>query len=361
MPCTACSWAGGATGPDRDRVATTETVQPEEQIEQALEAFAEGAIPHERKFTADELAAEAGVDGELARRLRRAMGLPDVPDEEAAFFEEDLHALEKAKALMDQDGLSPAEILHLTRTLGLASARMAEAVVGFWVDRVTAVVAEGGGEPLSTPPEQRVSDLVLVVGYLLRRHLLDSVSRKLAETVGTNGGGRSLAVGFADLVGFTSLSEQLSDTETAELIERFEVLANDIVVGGGGRVVKMIGDEVMFWSDPTLIAEIAVSLAESFDSPELPSVRVGVAVGSVLAQSGDLYGPVVNLASRATMAARPGTVLVSPALAELLADDGRYSVRAIRPHKLKGIGTVELSVLRRASTDQQEYRARGHK
>jgi adenylate cyclase len=323
-------------------------VQPEHRLEEALEAFAEGAIPHERKFTADELAEAAGFDGALARRLRRAMGLPDVPDGESAFFEEDLRALQKAKELMDEDGLSSAEILHLTRTLGLAAARMADAVVGFWVDRVTSDVAAGREQAVSTPPEKRVDDLEVVVGYLLRRHLLDSVSRKLAEASGSEGG-HSVAVGFADLVGFTSLSEQLSDTETAELIESFEVLAHDIVVGGGGRVVKMIGDEVMFSADPALIGEIAVSLAESFASPDLPSVRVGVASGCVVAHSGDLYGPVVYLASRATMAARPGTVLISPALAEMLAGDERFTVRPIRPHKLKGIGTVELSFLRRAS------------
>lgn len=323
-----------------------------------MEAFAEGALPHERKFTADELAEEAGVDAGLARRLRRAMGLPDVPDDEAAFFEEDLRALQKAKVLMDEDGLSPGEILHLTRTLGLAAARMADAVVGFWVDKVAGDVASGREVALSTPPEKRVEDLEVVVGYLLRRHLLDSVSRRLAEVTGSEGG-HAVAVGFADLVGFTSLSEQLSDTETAELIERFEMLASDIVVGGGGRVVKMIGDEVMFAADPSVVAGIAVSLAESFDSPDVPSVRVGVAVGSVLAQSGDLYGPVVNLASRATMAARPGTVLVSPALAEIVAADPRYHLRAIRPHKLKGIGTVQLSVLRRAT--EEEKSAAGHK
>ena len=317
-----------------------------------MEAFAEGAIPHERKFTAEELAGEAGFDGELARRLRRAMGLPDVPEGEPAFFEEDLHALQKAKELMDEDGLSSAEILHLTRTLGLAAARMADAVVGFWVDRVAAEVAAGDVDVLTIPPEKRVDDLEVVVGYLLRRHLLDSVSRKLAETSAPEGG-HSVAVGFADLVGFTSLSEQLSDTETAELIERFEVLANDIVVGGGGRVVKMIGDEVMFTAEPSLIAEIAVSLAESFDSPDVPSVRVGVAVGTVVAQSGDLYGPIVNLASRATMAAHPGSVLVSQPLAALLEDDGRYTVRPIRPHKLKGIGSVSLSVVRRARREEK--------
>lgn len=339
-----------------ERSVGSEQVEPS-QIEEALERFAEGAIAHERHFTADELAAAAGVDAELARRLRRAMGLPDVPDDEPAFSEEDLEALKRAKDLMDEDGLTPAEILHLTRTLGLAAARMADATVGFWVDRIVREMSEGHDVALSTPPEQRVADLELVVTYLLRRHLLDSVARKLAESSGSQDG-RAVAVGFADLVGFTSLSEQLSDTETAELIERFEVLANDIVVGGGGRVVKMIGDEVMFSAEPHLVAEIAVSLAESFDSPDVPSVRVGVAMGSVVAQSGDLFGPVVNLASRATMAARPGTVLIAPALAELLAADPRYDVKTIRPHKLKGIGTVELSVLRRS---RQESHVRGHK
>lgn len=320
----------------------------EEGLQQALEAFAEGAIPHhERKFTAEQLAAESGVDEDLARRLRRAMGLPDVPDDEAAFYEEDLYALQRAKELMEEDGLSPAEILHLTRTLGLAAARMADAVVGFWVDRVSRVVSSGSGERLVTPDARRADDLEVVVGYLLRRHLLDSASRRLAEVRGEEGI-LPVAVGFADLVGFTSLSEQLSDTETAELIERFEVLATDLIVGLKGRVVKMIGDEVMFTAEPDLVAEIALSLAETFDSPDLPSVRVGVAVGTVVSQSGDIYGPVVNLASRATMAARPGSVLVSPILGEMIARDERYRVKPIRPHKLKGIGVVQLSLLRRS-------------
>ena len=316
-------------------------------LERALESLAEGTTPQGRRYTGTELAERTGVDIDLAKRLRRAMGLPDVPEDEPAFFEEDLRALERAKTLMDEDGLSPAELLHITRTLGLAASRMADAVVGFWTDRLMAGLAAGGNADNLVPNPKRVEDLELVVAYLLRRHLLDSISRRVGD-VADGETGNTVAVGFADLVGFTSLSEQLSDTETAELIERFERVATDIVVGGGGRVVKMIGDEVMFSAEPSLVPGIALSLAEAFDSPDLPSVRVGVAVGNVVSQSGDLYGPVVNLASRATMAARPGSVLISPSLAELVAGDSRYSVRSIRPHRLKGIGTVELSVLRRA-------------
>lgn len=304
-------------------------------------------VSQERRYTATELAELSGVDLELARRLRRAMGLPDVPEDEPAFFEEDLTALERAKVLMDEDGITPAELLHLTRTLGLGAARMADAVVGFWTDRLLAGPTSGDNSNKLVPDAKRVEDLELVVAYLLRRHVLDAISRRIGDA-SSGESGNTVAVGFADLVGFTSLSEQLSDTETAELIERFERVATDIVVGGDGRVVKMIGDEVMFNAEPSLVAEIALSLAEAFDSPELPSVRVGVAVGKVVSQSGDLYGPVVNLASRATVAARPGSVLISPSLAEIVADDERYSVTPIKPHRLKGIGTVQLSVLRRA-------------
>lgn len=296
------------------------------------------------RYTGEEAAERAGVDFGLAARLRRAMGLPDVPEGELAFYDDDVEALRHVVELMREDGLEVADLLHLARTTGLASARMADAVVGFWFER-------GSGAPPAWLTEGRVRTLEQMTLYLLRRHLVDSINRRLADSIASDSS-RTLAVGFADLVGFTSLSEQLSDRETTELIERFELTATEQVVSDGGRVIKMIGDEVMFAADPHGIGEIALGLAESFDAPGLPSVRVGVAAGHVVDQAGDLYGPVVNLAARATMAARPGTVLISPALAAALGEDPRYRVSSIRPHRLKGIGVVTLHVLRRArSTD----------
>lgn len=314
---------------------------PSEVLRADLERFSRAVLPHDRWLTGPEVAAESGVDLELARRLRRAMGLPDVPSGEAGYLHADVEALERVRHLVETGGLETADLLHMARTLGLAAARMADAVVGFWSDRMDVVFRE------RMLDAERIDELEKVVGFLFRRHLLDSAARQLAWDE-RGGEGPVQAVGFADLVGFTSLSEQLSDRETAELIERFEGAATDLVVGGGGRVIKMIGDEVMFACEPGDAGEISLSLAETFDSPELPSVRVGVASGSVVAQAGDLFGPVVNLASRATIAARPGTVLISPALAELLRDDPRYAVQPIRPHRLKGIGVVRLAVLRRA-------------
>jgi adenylate cyclase len=286
------------------------------------------------------LAAATGVDLELARRLRRAMGLPDVPEGEDGYLQADVAALERVRGLVEAGRLDTGDLLHMARTLGLAAARMADAVVGFWSDRLAA------GQEVEMDAE-RVDELEKVVGYLFRRHLLDSAIRQ-AAWVHVADEGPMVGVGFADLVGFTSLTEQLSDRQTAELIERFEVLATDLVVGGGGRVIKMIGDEVMFSAEPRGIGSIALSLAESFDSPDLPAVRVGAACGAVVQQGGDLFGPVVNLASRATIAARPGSVLISPSLADVLRRDPRFTVQPIRPHRLKGIGLIRLCVLRRA-------------
>ena len=155
-------------------------------------------------------------------------------------------------------------------------------------------------------------------------------------------------MGFADLVGFTALAQQVTDVELAEVVDQFERLAYDVVVAGGGRVVKMIGDEVMFLvDDPVCAAEIALGLADaSRDAAELSDVRVGMAVGPVIEREGDAFGATVNLASRATAIAYPGTVVVSPELRELLEDRPELAFRAMRPRYLKHIGRVSLSVLR---------------
>lgn len=180
---------------------------------------------------------------------------------------------------------------------------------------------EGGssGKGRETGSDQIETDLPLVtllmdeldelVVYLLHRHLVDATARRLS-TVGDGATSTPMAVGFADLVGFTALSQEIGDAEIVSLIERFETLTSNEVVGSGGRIIKMIGDEVMFSAAESEGPEIALRLAETFTDPELPSIRVGLASGAVLSRSGDLFGPVVNLAARATAIAHPGTVVV---------------------------------------------------
>jgi adenylate cyclase len=160
---------------------------------------------------------------------------------------------------------------------------------------------------------------------------------------------RTVVVGFADLVGFTAISQQLNEHELAAMVDRFEALAYEHIPERGGRVVKMIGDEVMFSVESAAAAaEMALALVEAFASdPALPDVRAGLALGPTLSWEGDLFGNTVNLASRLVNLARPGTVLISDELGYELEAQGIFELRHLRPLSLKGIGRVRAWVLRR--------------
>ena len=164
-----------------------------------------------------------------------------------------------------------------------------------------------------------------------------------------------MAVGFADMVGFTMLSQHLGDEELAAVVARFEELAHDTVVALGGRVVKMIGDEVMFVvSSASGAAQIGLSLAEAYSDDELLSdVRVALSIGPVLVKDGDYYGPVVNLASRLVNVAHPGTVLISDEFRDALEAEGAGDIdtRALRTRNLKDLGRVQMWKLLRAGTE----------
>jgi adenylate cyclase len=200
-------------------------------------------------------------------------------------------------------------------------------------------------EPIATEGGGFLPMFPAVLEQVWRRHLQVAARRRLLR--GDTEEGRGLVVGFADLVGFTALAQQVSDEELAEVVDQFERLAYDVVVAGGGRVLKTIGDEVMFVvDDPISAAEIALGLAEaSRDAAGLSDVRVGLALGPVIEREGDAFGATVNLASRATSIAYPGTVVVSPELRAALEGVPHLAFKSMRPRYLKNIGRVSLSVL----------------
>lgn len=303
------------------------------------------------ELTGAEVAHQAGVDIEQARRLWRALGFAPVRDDERVFARTDVAVLRAIRALLDQQSAEPDVLLQLTRVTGQSLARVAEAQVASSADRVT--VRSGGASDeaafaaFADSITALVPQLEPLLGYVWRRHLLAALFR-LAASRGNEPAAGSATVGFADLVGFTAISQQLTERELAAMVDRFEALAYEHILERGGRVVKMIGDEVMFTvDDASAAAELALALAAAYAGDDaLPDVRVGLAVGPTLSWEGDLFGPTVNLASRLVNLARPGTVLVSDELGNQLHDRSRFALRQLRPLALKGIGRVRVWVLR---------------
>lgn len=304
------------------------------------DALARGLLG-EPIYTALDVSAQSGVPIEETRRLWRAMGFPPVAEDQRIFTAADVATLLAARRLVDQQLAAPEVLLQLTRTTGQALARIAEAQV--------ATATEEGAATTDAPAIEAMAAAVEpLLGYVWRRHLVAAAVRATTAAVGPDG--MQLVVGFADLVGFTAFSQLRGPTELAAAVDRFETLAYEHIPERGGRVVKMIGDEVMFTvDDPAAAAEIAMALVDAYGrDPELPTVRVGLALGTVVSWQGDLYGPTVNLASRLVNIARAGTVLASEELGERLRDQSGLVLRHLGAVRLKGIGRMRSWVVRRA-------------
>jgi adenylate cyclase len=298
------------------------------------------------RYTATEVAARSGMPLEQTARFWRALGFTDVTDDERHFTDADVEALTIAKRFL-QEGLADVEVaLQMTRVIGLSMARVAEAEVAASPLMRSDLDSDKMADSFLRSLDVILPSMGRLLEYAWRRHLQAAVRRTmLAFSRGERSGGTIEAtIGFADLVGFTLLSQELSDEALAEVVTRFEALAFDTVSALGGQVVKVIGDEVMFVvRDAAQGARIALRLADAYADDELLSdVRVGLACGSVLAMEGDYYGPVVNLASRIVKIAIPGTVLVSDEVHNQLSDDKELAFKPLRPRTLKDVGRVQL-------------------
>jgi adenylate cyclase len=318
-----------------------------------LLAMANLVFPDEPRYTQTEMIGRTKL-GEQARAFWRALGFADPPPEEAYFTDDDLEMLHALEELLETGVVDPEVALQMTRVVGSSMARVASAMIDAVEERVDATETDDGGTGDDTALARAGTVLPMfpkVLEYTWRRHLQAAARRRLVLDASAQANGAAgVSVGFADLVGFTALSQQLNEHELADVVGRFEALAYDVVAQLGGRVVKMIGDEVMFTvADPASAVEIALSLAEAYhDDESLSDVRVGVAHGPVLEKEGDLYGPTVNLASRIVGIAFAASVVVSDDVHTALADDDRLVWKSLRTRQLKDIGRVRLWVVRRA-------------
>ncbi|ADG99348.1 adenylate/guanylate cyclase [Segniliparus rotundus DSM 44985] len=310
----------------------------------------------EHKYNRREIAELIGVEPYRIARLWVAFGFATDPDPEMKMFTDgDLQALRLFTTLVDRGLLDPDMEYTVARNLGQSFARIAEWQAETAYERIRA-------EAVKRMPEGAEADVVALSGtlagalldevlpafdfvqsYLWRRHLAAN-----AQRVGGQGE-HKFAVGFADMVGYTRLTRSLDEPELDRLLESFESTATTVITQEGGWLVKTLGDEVMFASaSPQAAARIALTLLDFVpDGEEVPELRVGVAYGRVLTRFGDLYGPTVNIASRLTTSAKPGSVLIDAGLAEEVVEEGDLQIKPLRrPLQVRGYRKLDAFTLR---------------
>ncbi len=319
-----------------------------------------------RRYTRLQIAEMSGLPLERTQRLWRALGFADTADDDPAFTDADVAALEVLRSLIDSGFVGPETEASIARAMGQSLSRLAD----WQTDMLADVLNRAAGDGAS--PEQTVGaaieaaeallpQLRKVQDYVWRRHLAANADRLLASA-SAPGDPRELAVGFADLVGYTSRSRGMGGRELGRMVEDFESTAAEVIARHRGRVVKTVGDGVLFTAGTAIEAvEIGLDMPVAWDAEERPPLRVGAAYGRVLTRLGDVYSPVVNLASRLTSIARPGTVLVDRELADFLREDPAYRVRPLRRVSVRGYDHLQPWLVRRrstgddADTDEHEY------
>lgn len=294
--------------------------------------------------TLAELAERSDVGEEKIRRVIRAAGLPEAGRDDHMFsdqFADFIGAISAAEALFGEE-----VALQLVRVMGSAMTRVADAAVSAFLvnvepaarreDVVGLGVAQANAEAAALLPV-----VIRGLDVLLRQHLIAARRTILGDAADAGYETQRLCVGFVDLVGSTALAQRLSTRELGAVLTQFENVTSDAITSAGGRVVKLIGDEVLYTApDERSACTIAYGLARTFaDHTVVPIVRVGLSGGDVLLRDGDVFGPVVNLAARAVKMAEPSEVVASPAMAVAAG----FEIEPLGQRRLKGFDDeVEL-------------------
>ncbi|KGN30938.1 adenylyl cyclase [Knoellia flava TL1] len=314
-----------------------------------------------------EISREASVSVQSARKLWHALGFQIVDDEEVMFTEADLGALIRVSDLVRDNDLDEDLVLSMARAFARTSDRLAVWQTQLVAEYLTPAdqEAEIGEKDARAVPERSVAEaaasqladlvdqLEPLMVYVWRRHLTSAITRMLEDARDTDHDPSAplRVVGFADLVSFTTLVRRMTERQLGTLVQRFEELASDVVTTHGGRIIKTVGDEVLFvHAEADAAAAIGLDLVDSMaEDPLLPDVRVGMASGKVISRLGDVFGTTVNRASRLTAVTPPGRVFVDDEVARRLASLSGFSMVEQRPRHLRGIGEVRPFELARST------------
>ncbi|MBP2450811.1 adenylate/guanylate cyclase domain-containing protein [Mycolicibacterium lutetiense] len=292
-----------------------------------------------------EISEHTGLDVALVQRLQRAMGLATVEDPDAAvLLRADAEAVGFAERFVEL-GIDPDQIVLITRVLSEGLGRAAEVMR---YAALSAVLTAGATElETAKATEALVAEAAPLIGPMIRdmlfvqlRHSLETeavTASERAEGIPLPGA-RLVTIAFADIVGFTRLGEVVQPEDLERLANRLADAAREVAVGPV-RLIKTIGDAVMLVStDAAALVDAVLQLVAVTETDEgFPRLRVGLATGPAVSRAGDWFGGSVNLASRVTGAARPGTVLVAESTRTAVGETGRFSWSFVGARHLKGV------------------------
>jgi adenylate cyclase len=305
------------------------------------------------RLTARQVAARNGLTVDEVLALSLAVGLPPRDADDPIYREDDAATFAAYRTASSLFGADAAR--RFVRIAGSSLARIAEAAVSLFEVNVEGPMRESGASDLDVAKQNmravgtlgQVSEMlqVLFMDHMERaiQMLRDSRPRRTVDTA-------RLAVGFVDLVGYTTLAHRMSPRELAQVIERFEETAYDVATARDGRVVKLIGDEVMYVTiDPAAACDIALTLFERFADDAAVTPRGGLAYGELLLRGGDYYGPIVNLGARVAQIAVPNELLATTDMAKAVAG-APFRIEPAGKRMLKGFDApVELASVSRPS------------
>lgn len=304
-----------------------------------------------------EAARDADISMELYEAIWQALGLPIGDLELAAFDRRDVHALRTLRAL--NSVFSSEDLTEASSVVGRAMAEVSKVVIDVFRRRLAEPLLESGGTDtdvvvrLAAMRDLLVPALAPLLEVALRRHLAAAVRSEMTmvteQMLAPGEGHRIVSVAFADLVGFTAASEELPPAEVGRLASTLMRIAENAVSRGGGRIIKGIGDAVMFTAaDPVQCAKAAAEIVAAVQKDQsLPPVRVGIGHGPVLPAYADYFGRTVNLASRLCSTAAAGEILVhieGEAPSEQRWAEAGLRVSDRRSRQLKGVAE-EVPVL----------------
>jgi adenylate cyclase len=302
----------------------------------------ERALGGERNLSVRDVASRAGVSVDFVTRHRRALGLPLAREDENCFTSEDVDAIEDVKQFVEA-GLEEDGVEDVTRVIGESMSRVARSVAQLTAESLLrpGVTEHDLGVGFAEAARGLAPMLGRQLEYVFKLQLLEIVRSEMvsrAELVsGQLPGSETIAVSFADLVGFTKLGEQLPPEEIGRVAGRLGKLAAE-VAEPPVRLVKTIGDAAMLVSpDPEALVSKTLALVKAADDEgeDFPQLRGGVARGEAIGRGGDWYGRPVNVASRLTGVARPGSVLVTEGVHDEAEDAFRWTF--VGKKRLKGV------------------------